>query len=112
MSTLVDPLELQAVLNLAGSTLYEPATYERIADAADEVLTPYLAGEPADLATVAPVREAALAIAVDLWSHRLAPGGQMQAADWTPGPWRLGRSLLSRVTGLLGPYLDADAMVG
>jgi len=58
------------------------------------------------------VREAALAIAVDIFQSRVAPGGQTEAIDFTPGPYRLGRSLISRVTGLLGRWLDPGSMVG
>jgi hypothetical protein len=58
------------------------------------------------------VREAALAIAVDVFQSRVAPGGQTEAIDFTPGPYRLGRSLVSRVSGLLGRWLDPGSMVG
>jgi hypothetical protein len=58
------------------------------------------------------VREAALAIAVDVFQSRIAPGGQTEAIDFTPGPYRLGRSLISRVQGLLGRWLDTGSMVG
>jgi hypothetical protein len=62
--------------------------------------------------TVPEVREAALAIAVDIFQSRVAPGGQTEAIDFTPGPYRLGRSLISRVSGLLGRWLDPGSMVG
>jgi hypothetical protein len=58
------------------------------------------------------VREAALAIAVDIFQSRVAPGGQTEAIDFTPGPYRLGRSLLTRVSGLLGRWMDTSSMVG
>ena len=58
------------------------------------------------------VREAALAIAVDIFQSRVAPGGQTEAIDFTPGPYRLGRSLLTRVSGLLGRWMDTGSMVG
>lgn len=61
---------------------------------------------------VEPVREAALAIAVDVWQSRVAPGGQLEGVDFTPGPYRLGRSLLTRVSGLLGPYMNVAGLVG
>lgn len=62
--------------------------------------------------TIEPVREAALAIAVDIWQSRVAPGGQLEAVDFTPGPYRLGRSLYSRVSGLLGKYVSTSALLG
>jgi hypothetical protein len=58
------------------------------------------------------VREAALAIAVDVFQSRVAPGGQTEAIDFTPGPYRLGQSLISRVKGLLGRWMDTGALVG
>jgi hypothetical protein len=58
------------------------------------------------------VREAALAIAVDVFQSRIAPGGQTEAVDFTPGPYRLGASLISRVRGLLARWLDPGSMVG
>ena len=58
------------------------------------------------------VREAALAIAVEIFQQRTAPGGQFQAVDFTPQPHRLGRALLTRVQGLLAPYVDAGGFVG
>jgi hypothetical protein len=58
------------------------------------------------------VREAALAVAVDIWQSRVAPGGQIEGIDFTPGPYRLGRSLYSRVSGLLGRWVDTNALTG
>jgi hypothetical protein len=58
------------------------------------------------------VREAALAIAVDIFQSRVAPGGQIQAIDFTPGPYRLGRSLFTRVSGLLARWTDTSSLVG
>lgn len=58
------------------------------------------------------VREAALAIAVDVFQSRVAPGGQIEAVDFTPGPYRLGRSLFTRVSGLLGRWMDTGTLVG
>jgi len=56
------------------------------------------------------VEEAILAIAVDIFQSRMAPGGTMEAADFTPGPYRLGRSLLSRVQALLAPHTDTGTL--
>jgi hypothetical protein len=62
--------------------------------------------------TVPEVKEAALAIAVDIFQSRVAPGGQMQGIDFTPGPYRLGRSLFNRVSGLLARWTDTGTLVG
>lgn len=56
------------------------------------------------------VLEACLAIAVDMWQSRVAPGGTLEAADFTPGPYRLGRSLLSRVQALLARHMDVGSL--
>lgn len=56
------------------------------------------------------VLEAILAISVDMWQSRVSPGGTLQAADFTPGPYRLGRSLLSRVQALLARHMDPGTL--
>jgi hypothetical protein len=61
---------------------------------------------------IAEVREAALAIAVDVFQSRVAPGGQLQGVDFTPAPYRLGKSLFSRVSGLLARWTDTGSLVG
>ena len=58
------------------------------------------------------VREATLAIAVDIFQSRVAPGGQMQGIDFTPGPYRLGKSLFTRVSGLLARWTDTGTLIG
>lgn len=58
------------------------------------------------------VIEAATAIAVDMWQSRLAPGGQINAVDFTPGPYRMGKSLITRVSGLVGQHMDVGGLVG
>lgn len=65
-----------------------------------------------DPSTVDACKEAALTIAVDMWTNRLAPGGQPQGVDFTPSPYRMGRTLMQRVIGLLAPYLDTRGIVG
>ncbi len=57
------------------------------------------------------VEQAVLAVAVEIFSSRVAPGGQMEGIDFTNvSPYRLGRSLFNRVSGLLGAYLDVETM--
>lgn len=114
---IVDPTTLQAVLGLSGSTLYDEALYVQVAQAADDYVTAYLDDDTVTLIaadqTPPAVTEATLALAVELWQHRHAAGGEVQGADWTPvSPYRLGRSLLAKVQGLLAPYLDTGSMVG
>jgi len=61
-------------------------------------------------ADIPAVKEAVTAIAVDVFQSRVAPGGQTEAIDFTPGPYRMGRSLMTRVSGLLGRYLDTSML--
>jgi hypothetical protein len=58
------------------------------------------------------VREACMMLAVEIWQSRVAPGGTIQGVDFAPGPFRLGRSLIGRVQGLLAPHMDVGTMVG
>ena len=58
------------------------------------------------------LREAALAVAVEIFQQRTSPGGQIQSVDFTPAPHRLGRSLLTRVMGLIAPYMSMGGFVG
>ena len=58
------------------------------------------------------VLEACMMLTVEIWQARVAPGGVIQGVDFQPGPFRLGRSLIGRVQGLLAPHLDVGTMVG
>ena len=59
------------------------------------------------------VESAVYVVANEIFSSRIAPGGTIESVDFAPAsPFRLGRSLMNRVTGLLGPYLDVEAMIG
>ena len=58
------------------------------------------------------VLEAAMMLTVEIWQARVAPGGTIQGVDFQPGPFRLGRSLIGRVQGLLAPHMDVGTMIG
>ena len=58
------------------------------------------------------VESAVLAISVEIFQARTAAGGSIEGIDFAVTPYRLSKNLLAKVTGLLGPYLDTDAMVG
>ena len=58
------------------------------------------------------VESAVLATAVEVFQSRTAAGGQIEGIDFTVSPYRLGRSLFNRISGLLGPYIDTETMVG
>jgi hypothetical protein len=57
------------------------------------------------------VRTATMAIAVDIFETNKGTMGQ-QGVDFAPAPYRLGRSMLQRVIGLLGGNVDTNSMVG
>ena len=65
-----------------------------------------------DYSTIPEVREAALAIACDIWITRTGTLGQSGVDFQSPAPYRLGRSLFTRVSGLIGKWMDTEGMVG
>jgi len=101
-----DLLEITA----ESATVLEPGVY------AEKPVIPAASVYDADsinvYANVDEVLEAVTAVAVDMFQSRIAPGGQMEAVDFTPGPYRMGRSLLTRVSGLLGRWIDVGSLVG
>lgn len=64
-----------------------------------------------DYSAVPEVREASMAVAVDIWMQRMGTTGQ-QGVDFAPQPYKLGRAMLQRVIGLLGPHIDPKGLVG
>ena len=62
--------------------------------------------------TTPEVREAALAVACDIWITRTGTLGQQGVDFQSPAPYRLGRSMLTRVSGLLGKHLDTRGFLG
>lgn len=63
-------------------------------------------------ATTPAVREAAMMLAVDIWQARQTPATGGTAVDFQPSPYKMGRSLMSRVQGLIAPYVGPRSMVG
>ena len=61
---------------------------------------------------VAAIEEAVLQVAIDVFQSRLAVGGTQQALDFTPAPYRMGRTLLYKITGLISKYIDSNSQVG
>jgi len=87
------------------------AVMDQVAEAADDIVgalitTGAYAAEPA------PVKEAALQVAVELFQARYAAGGNAMATDMTPGPYRLSVWLTRRVHALVMPYANVGGMVG
>lgn len=57
------------------------------------------------------VYEAIIVVSVEVFQSITAAGGQIEGIDFQPTPYRMGRSLLSRVIGILGRSLDTGAML-
>jgi phosphosulfolactate phosphohydrolase-like enzyme len=58
------------------------------------------------------VESAVLNVSVEVFQSRVAPGGQIEGVDFSPSPFRMGRSLYNRISGLLGNLVDVDSIVG
>jgi hypothetical protein len=60
----------------------------------------------------ASIESAIYAVSIEVFQSRTAAGGQIEGVDFASSPYRMGRSLLNRVIGLLGNYIDVDTRVG
>lgn len=73
----------------------------------------YLSGK--DAATIyasnPAVYEAIIVVSVEIFQSITAAGGQIEGIDFQVSPYRMGRSLLNRVVGILGKSLDTGAML-
>ena len=58
----------------------------------------------------AAVESAVLSVSVQIFQNRTAGGGAIEGVDFTVTPFRMSRGLLSSVSGLLGPFLDVEAI--
>jgi hypothetical protein len=58
------------------------------------------------------IESAIYAVSIEVFQSRTAAGGQIEGLDFASSPYRMGRSLLNRVLGLLGNYIDVETMVG
>jgi len=56
------------------------------------------------------VESAVTIVSVEIFQSITAAGGQIEGVDFTPSPYRMGRSLMNRVIGLLSPYIDVETM--
>lgn len=56
------------------------------------------------------VEAAVMVVAVEIFQSRTAAGGQIEGVDFSPTPFRMGRSLFNRCVGLLGPYIDVESI--
>ena len=58
----------------------------------------------------AAVETAVTVVSVEIFQSRTAPGGQIEGVDFAPTPFRMGRSLYNRVSGLLGSLVDVGSI--
>jgi len=59
------------------------------------------------------IREAAMMLAVDIWQARqVSQTGGVSVDGYSPNPYRMGYSLMGKISGLLAPYRSPSAMVG
>ena len=72
----------------------------------------YLSGANAAslYASTEAVEQAVLIVSTEVFQSVTAAGGQIEGVDFTPSPYRMGRSLQNRVIGLLGNYIDVATM--
>jgi hypothetical protein len=87
------------------------AVFDQVAQAADDIVGALITTGAYELEPAA-CKEAALAVAIEIFQSRTSAGGQPVAIDFTPGPYRLSVWLTRRVMSLLGPYLNVGGMVG
>jgi hypothetical protein len=90
-----------------------------IEDEPDKILTPIIpagrayldGGTAAELYQgVAPIKSALLVVSNEIFQSITAAGGQIEGVDFAPTPFRMGRSLLNRVIGLISPFIDVETI--
>lgn len=59
---------------------------------------------------ISAIESAIIVVAVEVFQSRTAAGGQIEGVDFAPAPYRMGRSLYNRVSGLLGAYVDVESI--
>jgi hypothetical protein len=61
---------------------------------------------------VAAIENAVIQLSTEIFQATLSVGGTSQALDYTPSPWRLGRTLVNKVAGEISKYIDSNSQVG
>jgi len=97
-----DPLEFVLTCNITNADVL----FKNIIPAGTATLT-----NAANYVGNSAVEQAVLAVSVEVFTSRNQAGGQMEGVDFTNvSPYRLGRSLFNRVSGLLGSYIDVESI--
>lgn len=111
--SLITVAEVRDALGIGA--LYDDAVIQECIDAAQDLILAQLivsvAGVPVDYSTKPAVLEALLMTSCDIWQARSATNGQAVGVEFGGTPYRMGRSLLTRVSGLLAPYVNLAGMV-
>lgn len=108
---LIDIDDLKRVLGIGD--IYADAIVQEVADAASNVVSQYLIPltAPATYDDVPEVRQSVLAVAVDIWITQYGTAAQQDPMG-QPAPWRLGRTLVDRVRGMLGEHYNIAGQIG
>lgn len=105
-------LQIQQVKDALGiGNLYSDTVLEQIIDTVTDVIQGMVTTEAFDDEPAA-LKEAALLLAIDLFQTQNSASGQQVAVDFTPSPFKAGRSFNQKVIGLLAKYLDEGSLVG
>jgi hypothetical protein len=70
------------------------------------------ANDLSQYADVAPVESAVLTVSLDVFKARTSAGSVQQGLDFVPQPYILGRTIQNRIIGMLGAYIDVEALIG
>jgi hypothetical protein len=58
------------------------------------------------------VESAVLTVSLDVFKARTSAGSVQQGLDFVPQPYILGRTIQNRIVGMLGAYIDVEALIG
>jgi len=61
---------------------------------------------------IAPVESAVLTVSLDVFKARTSAGSSQNGLDFVPAPYILGRTIQNRIVGMLGAYIDVEALIG
>ena len=96
------------------TSLYPAAVLNDIIDTAETVVLPMLAPleSPATYAGNSAVESAIYTISLDVFQSRISAGGMSDSVDFrNPTPYKLGRSMFARVSGILGSVIDVESII-
>lgn len=113
MPTVITATDLRAVLGVS-EAMYDDTYLDQIIDTAEGAIFPLLKSAPVntDYADYPEIVSVILAASVEVFQSRIAPGGSQEGVDFSPGPFKLGRSFFNRYTGLLADWINVESMVG